>query len=333
MEKAGGYISQIKFNNGESVDIKGDDIVVFVGPNNVGKSQALNDIYKLSSELVHGTIINDLTIVKFKKPIGEMLSELTSATRSDSTYQYYSVRGDEYTIYSNTDSDFHHSIKRFGPYYKLFVNNLDTENRLRICRPPESVNRKAPWVHPIHYAAFESKYRKWLASKFMEAFGTTLIPYKAFGASIPLCIGKPVVIPDKYKDCDEATKHDIYEEILSSYPQVHEQGDGIKSFTGILLNLMLDYYCTFLIDEPESFLHPPQAYIMGEIIGQTLTNKQQAFISTHSEEIIKGLLEACPKRVKIIRITRSNDTNDFIKMSQFVKVTQIVRCIRLLQSI
>ena len=74
---------------------------------------------------------------------------------------------------------------------------------------------------------------------------------------------------------------------------------------------MLDYYCTYLIDEPESFLHPPQARIMGQIIGQTLQYNQQAFISTHSEEIVKGLLDVCEGRLKIVRITRENGTNSF----------------------
>ena len=50
-EKAGGYISRITFNNGESLDISRDDIVIFVGPNNAGKSQSLKDIYTLSKEL------------------------------------------------------------------------------------------------------------------------------------------------------------------------------------------------------------------------------------------------------------------------------------------
>ena len=92
---------------------------------------------------------------------------------------------------------------------------------------------------------------------------------------------------------------------------MQNQGDGIKSFTGILLYLMIDYISTFLIDEPESFLHPPQATIMGRIIGKTLRNDQQAFISTHSEEIIKGILEVCPQKVKIIRITRNENCNSF----------------------
>ena len=45
----------------------------------------------------------------------------------------------------------------------------------------------------------------------------------------------------------------------------------------------------------------------GRIIGKTLRENQQAFISTHSEEIIKGLLDVCPERVKIVRITREED--------------------------
>ena len=44
---------------------------------------------------------------------------------------------------------------------------------------------------------------------------------------------------------------------------------------------------------------------------QSLGDQQQAFISTHSEEIIKGLLDASPERIKIIRITRNGDTNAF----------------------
>lgn len=110
---------------------------------------------------------------------------------------------------------------------------------------------------------------------------------------------------------DEQARQEKYGEILGTYKQVQNQGDGIKSFTGILLYLMLDYYQTYLIDEPESFLHPPQARIMGQIIGETLSDGRQAFISTHSEDIIKGLIETCPDRIKIVRITRVGETNEF----------------------
>lgn len=45
--QGGGYISKVVFNNGQSIDINKNDIVIFVGPNNVGKSQSLKDIYEL----------------------------------------------------------------------------------------------------------------------------------------------------------------------------------------------------------------------------------------------------------------------------------------------
>ena len=71
---------------------------------------------------------------------------------------------------------------------------------------------------------------------------------------------------------------------------------------------MIPFYKTFLIDEPESFLHQPQATMMGHIIEEATKNKQ-CFISTHSEHLIRGLLDSCPNRVKIIRITRKDNEN------------------------
>ena len=37
----------------------------------------------------------------------------------------------------------------------------------------------------------------------------------------------------------------LMQRVLDTYKQVQSQGDGIKSFTGILLYLMIDYCCTF----------------------------------------------------------------------------------------
>ena len=68
-EKAGGFISQIQFNNGQGLDISKNDIIVFVGPNNAGKSQALKDIYTLSEKKVPSVVISDIKITKSSTPI------------------------------------------------------------------------------------------------------------------------------------------------------------------------------------------------------------------------------------------------------------------------
>ena len=41
------YISKLIFNDNEELNVNQNDIVVFVGPNNAGKSQSLKDIYEL----------------------------------------------------------------------------------------------------------------------------------------------------------------------------------------------------------------------------------------------------------------------------------------------
>ena len=311
-EKAGGYISRLEFNTGESLDIKQNDIVVFVGPNNAGKSQSLKDIYTLSSKKISTIVVSDIEITKSEESLLPLLQSLSSGNDQGS-YTNYSVLGHGINYWKESSDSSFLKDSYYGEFRDLFVANLDTAARLKICTPPNSINRNASKQHPIHYAAFDRKYRKWLSDNFKKAFGIEVTPNTQYGATIPLCIGEPVKLNQQYDD--EQQRLEAYAAILDTYKQVQNQGDGIKSFTGILLYLMLDYYRTYLIDEPESFLHPPQARIMGQIIGQTLTNDQQAFISTHSEEIIKGLLEACPQRIKIVRITRKEDTNAFSILS------------------
>lgn len=306
-EKSGGYISRIAFNEGTCVNIHENDIVIFVGPNNAGKSQTLKDIYNLCAQKMLPIVVSDLWITKYSSPLSLTLEGLSVGVNLGNRIQY-SILDHDYNIYEHTDKNYL-TNQYHGDYRDAFVANLDTSARLNICNPPSSIDRGGKKKHPIHYAAFDGKYRKWLSEKFKKAFDVSLIPNTQYGAKVPLCIGEPVKLSGEYSD--EQERQEAYAEILAAYKQVQDQGDGIKSFTGILLYLMLDHFCTYLIDEPESFLHPPQAHIMGQIIGQTLSPQQQAFISTHSEDIIKGLMDICPERVKIIRITRENDSNKF----------------------
>lgn len=307
-EKTGGYISSIQFNNGTSIDISPNDIVIFVGPNNAGKSQSLKDINALAKMKCPTTVIADIKIRKYPGKLTTLLDSISTGIYQG-RYMSYSVLGGNVAIYDFTERRYP-TDPYFDDFRTIFVANMDTSARLSICMPPQNTTRNAPKQHPIHYAAFDSAYRKWLSDNFKKAFGIEITPNILNGASIPLCIGEPVLLNSAEYE-DEQSRQEAYADIISSYPQVQDQGDGIKSFTGILLYLMLDYYCTYLIDEPESFLHPPQARIMGQIIGETLSDQQQAFISTHSEAVIKGLLETCPERLKIVRITRDGEKNHF----------------------
>ena len=306
-DRAGGHISEITFNNGQKLEIKRNDIIIFVGPNNVGKSQSLRDIYEISANAPTHVVIDKVEFEKSNSDIRAILDKVASKSLRSNRTQY-DFLGKSYNYFDFTMKNFV-SNEGLGDFRDIFMILLDTYSRLSICDAVGSINLDAPKSHPIHYAAYDPDKRKWLSENFYKAFGKNLIPNTNYGATVPLSIGEPVKLKKEYDD--EQERQEAYREILATYPQIQNQGDGMKSFTGILLYLMLDFYCTYLIDEPESFLHPPQAHIMGQIIGETLTDDQQAFISTHSEDIIKGLISVCPERIKIVRITREENTNHF----------------------
>lgn len=302
------YISELIFNNGEKLNVKENDIVLFVGPNNAGKSQSLLDIYNKCADNQKTIVISDISITKGE---GSLIPILRKASKPVDTGDRinFQIHGSTYGFNKDQGDENFRNQKYYGIYRDILVSYLSTEARLQICRPVKIMNRDQVWTSPIHYAAYKTEYSEWLSGNFNKAFNSELTADFLHGMDIPLCIGPRVSLSTESINAIDSIN--AYAEILESYKQVHMQGDGIKSFTGILLYLMLDHYRTYLIDEPESFLHPPQARIMGQIIGQTLRESQQAFISTHSEEIVKGLLDVCEERLKIVRITREGDVNSF----------------------
>lgn len=83
-EKAGRYISRLQFNTGEALDIKQDDIIIFVGPNNAGKSQSLKDIYTLSSEKLPTIVISDIVITKSAGSLSPLLKSVSNGNEQGS---------------------------------------------------------------------------------------------------------------------------------------------------------------------------------------------------------------------------------------------------------
>lgn len=311
--KVGGYISEIIFNEENKVTVNKNDIVVFVGPNNVGKSQSLKDIFTLCRRKVETKVIKDIVITKNMVNLREYIGKMANVSNNG----YHDVyKGYDFNIPDSLDRfDGINKEYAYDEFREVFVVNLTTESRLGIVRPVDAISDGEMFSNPIHFAANDSQKEMWLASNFKKAFNRALTVPNSMGRRNAIYIGERIELTDVQEKVDFKKAINEFNDKILQYDRVDEQGDGIKSFTGILLNLMIDRYCTYLIDEPESFLHPPQAKIMGKLIGETLTDEQQAFISTHSEEIIKGLLEACPDRVKIVRIERNDNINEISELS------------------
>lgn len=95
---------------------------------------------------------------------------------------------------------------------------------------------------------------------------------------------------------------------VEALPLLQSQGDGIKGFAGVLFATSVGAETVVLIDEPELFLHPPQAYFLGRALGAH-TAERQLWIASHNSNFLRGLLESHSQRLKIIRLERTGNQN------------------------
>ena len=140
---------------------------------------------------------------------------------------------------------------------------------------------------------------------FRQAFGTDLVVNRREMRTIPLHVGQA---PDK--TAYTIKNEDEYYEKVSALPRLDDQGDGMRSFASILLDTFTTEHSITLIDEPEAFLHPPQARLLGKMLAKSTAGERQLFISTHSEDFLQGIIDAENKDVTIIRIDRKGSINE-----------------------
>lgn len=294
------YLKRIKFNDDTNLCLKKNSIIIFTGANNSGKSQVLKDIElcldesNRTSKIVvkesecdyYGTILTktflDEHFKQNQKGIYESL-ELGCAFDTDS-------------LISLLEDPLHNG------FYKLFVNRLSTEMRLNSSNA--LIREFADERHPIYKLNRNEKLAQKVSDYFHQAFGVDLIVNRNEMQTIPLHVGQA---PDK--TAYTIDRQDDYYNQVAKLPKLQEQGDGMRSFVSILLNTFTSDYSITLIDEPEAFLHPPQARILGKMLAKNNSDKRQLIISTHSEDFLQGLLDADNENVIVIRINRENNIN------------------------
>lgn len=192
----------------------------------------------------------------------------------------------------------------YNNLHNAFVHPLTTEMRLNSLNALLFRNYDYAEGNPIYKLSRNERLAQDISDYFRKAFGVDLVVNRNELRNIPLHIGQA---PDKTEFT--IAEQDDYYNLVAELPMLQEQGDGMRSFASILLNTFTSDYPIVLIDEPEAFLHPPHARILGEMLSKNNPEDRQLFISTHSDDFLKGLLDSDTQNVTIIRINRQNDIN------------------------
>lgn len=225
------YISQITLNTGETISLNPDTILVFVGPNNVGKSQAIRDIYTLASGNAKGVLVDNELIEKPNiADVDLFMKQYAVRNLGQPLFHglHFQIYGFDYKEYPSCLSPKDSLPDGFREAYFAFLN---TGDRLAVCNPAAQIERTAPAENLIHALTRDEDYRTKVSNAYRDAFGTDVMPHYANGASIPLCLGEDV------HSFEAGSTYEIYEKLngyLDQYPKAHLQGDGIKSYLGIL---------------------------------------------------------------------------------------------------
>jgi predicted ATPase len=310
-------LTSVKLNNGS--EISPGNLTVIIGPNNAGKSRALKDIaWKTTKDTPgQGIIVND---VEWTPP--QNFKELREAynlkqyqdehgnwifrTLAPELHQEYQNNAGDWSSWDE-QRNFQNLLLYKSEFARLFgsamVAFLTTENRLQLVKESASAaheREESKLLQALYNAG--SSIEKQIQELVKRAFGKEIKLDFTVPQRLLLRVGDDFseVAPDPRDARD----------IMQQCSKLDDQGDGIRSFVGIITALLAIDRNLFLIDEPEAFLHPPQAFRIGEFIAEQANSARQIILATHSADLLRGLLSKTTD-VTILRIDRRDETNYF----------------------
>ena len=133
--------------------------------------------------------------------------------------------------------------------------------------------------------------------QFRRAFKEDLIVHRAAGQTVSAYVGSR---PSLELGEDRISR--TYLDRIERLQRLEMQGDGMKAFASLIGRVQTEGRPIQLIDEPEAFLHPPQARLVSQIIATESSG--QIFIATHSTDVLQGIIQEHSPRVSVVRLSR-----------------------------
>jgi ABC-type branched-subunit amino acid transport system ATPase component len=311
-------ITTIRTKLGTEVPI--GKFTVLVGPNNVGKSQTLRDIHQrlVTGPTAKCVILDDVVIEK-PATFEDLLAGLQK--QADPTHVgMHLVRGISSNLTSGDSirvnlKDLQSQFEKedhlnfiFGNISKFRVSYLDAESRLKVAKaaPSHNPHTQPPTNLLQGLFAAQDATEDVLREAFRDTFAMDVrLDYSGMQQLM-------LRVADKFSEIPPDPR-DAYP-VFSKYPKLDDQGDGFRSFVGVVLSLLLSEGRVILLDEPEAFLHPAQSRQLGMwIASHAASVPGQIILATHNASFLSGIL-ASGQQVDIFRMNRSDNTTEYVRI-------------------
>ena len=318
-------INSISLKDDQIFDLDPGGVLVIVGPNNVGKSAMLRGIKsQLYGNNQGGTeIVSGLALSgsgdenSFREWVEENLAKTDN--HGEITYSWYSepfaVRGEPVLTWQHRFQNqsvgvsWHHltegwAAKESGLIQYLapfFCSLANTDTRLMVASTAPPDNPHIGPHHPVHVLRRDPTIETSVSEAFRLAFSTDLILRDGGGEGLSLhCGDRSKIDPETI----QRDKHGVW-----NIPALEQQGDGMRSFAACLLLFFTSPGFVQLLDEPEVFLHPWHARLLARILVTQKKPSTQLIMTTHRGDFLRGVLDANPPGLRVIRINRDGSRN------------------------
>ena len=313
-------ISSITFSGGQELALDFGSVLILIGPNNGGKSRALRDIeaFFSSPDSVRPVIPSVMVAREGTAELFLQWMEGHYPSRLDPQNQrHFRTKGGDLTA-NGVDKAWQRGEPLIAAHAFL-VHRLGTEQRLTITNRVPSIDpyRGQPEAY-VHVLQANDDFRQKACEEVRNAFGVELIVNWGAGSQVGFHVGEE---PEHGPDRDRVSEPYLRE--LNMLPPLDSEGDGIRSFVGGLLAALCGAHPVLMIDEPEAFLHPPQARRLSAALARTAKELgRQLIIVTHSADVIRGALEASQK-VSVCRITRETTLDGDVNHASLLESEQL----------
>lgn len=292
-------------------------VTIFVGPNNSGKSQALREIKNIFSNgnnpgghVIEDVTFDALTEAQAYQQLDEMktTANFGEALHTDHEWIKSSTHG-RMQVYRplfvnslqspNTETD--NNRHYFAYYYAVnLILALDGPSRIQLLSAQGRGDLKAP--QGAFAKLFTNDVRRADLRKLVfDATGLHFVLDASVGDQLNVRFGSSE--PPNERSLEDATIA-----YMQSAQGIENVSDGVKAFTGILLQLHAGKPKVITVDEPEAFLHPSLAFTLGKELARGAVDEQKhIFASTHSAQFLMGAISSGAE-INIVRLTYHGGT-------------------------
>ncbi|MEF2975783.1 AAA family ATPase, partial [Subtercola sp. YIM 133946] len=292
-------------------------------PNNSGKSSLLRETQQLASSVgpiewrgVHARVVAGYDL-RYDGTVDDLIEYMTRTFWRREPGQYPDGFQNEVTfrLFNGSivkESDVKtrwHSQASLGSIANVFCQYLNAEQRLPVANATQSFDPMSEYPSsPLQILSANKSIERELDDLVRGAFGSGIVLNRFAGPQLRLHVGR---MTSRVTGSPPSVE---YLEEMARLPTMDLQGDGIRAFVGIVLAVLTSPYSVIMIDEPEAFLHPPQARLLGSFIeSHARRTKTRIVIATHSEDILGGIIDSrrTTGEITFARVTR-NETGNHI---------------------